>query len=171
MPDDMAPAAGSPPFEELGRYASEYVAYGYKNIVVIIWTGAGTGPGVRAYQVLFQKQLAAHPSLSAVHVVVSTTQLPDAEGRKEFDLMAKRYSKRCASIVSVIEREGFVGSALRAFTAGLYAITSRDTVHHVVRTLDEAASWMWAPHTGASGVSVERAELAAVFAAIRARHA
>jgi hypothetical protein len=45
-----------------------------------------------------------------------------------------------------IEREG-CWEALRAFIAGLYAITASDTARRVVRTLGEAAAWMCVPHT------------------------
>jgi hypothetical protein len=170
MDDSSAPAAPDRPFTLLSTYADEYVAYAWKNVDVIVWVGAGSGPGVRSCKLLLQERLGKTGKVSVVHIALPMTGMPDAEGRKEFNSMAERFSKSVGCIVSVMEREGFVGSALRGLTTSIYALTSRHTEHCVVRTVAEAAAWLPEPHFRGTGVELDPAELASVFAAIRALH-
>jgi hypothetical protein len=158
------------PFTVLSTYGDEYVAYAWKNVDVIVWSGSGSGPGVRSCKLLLQQRLHEVGKVSVVHVALPLAGMPDAEGRKEFNAMAERFSKMVGCIVSVIEREGFVGSALRGLTTSIYALTSRHTAHCVVRTVAEAAAWLPAPHLRGTGVELDPTELGSVFAAIRALH-
>jgi hypothetical protein len=167
--NDSTASDGS--FTLLATYADEYAAYAWKNVDVIVWVGSGSGPGVRSCKLLLQQRLTDIGKVSVVHVALPATGMPDAEGRKEFHLMAERFSKMVGCIVSVIERGGFVGSALRGLTTSIYALTSRHTTHCVVRTVAEAAAWLPEPHARATGVALDPAELGRVFAAIRAQHA
>ena len=167
MPLNVTPPPGSL-FHLFHRQGEEYVAYSWQNLDVILWLGSATGPGARSLNQLTRTRMREGRKYSAIHTVLAGAGLPDEEGRKELNLQAERSTKSLGCLVAVIERQGFAGSAIRAFVSGVFALTAQEAVRRVVASMEDAAAWLPEAHARTTGVRLDPTELRGVLLGIRA---
>lgn len=154
-------------FRLFHRQGDEYVIYSWENIDMILWLAAATGPGVRSLSQLSRTRIREGRKHSVIHTVLPTAGIPDEEGRKELNLRAERWTDSLGCIVAVIERSGFLGSAMRAFVSGVYALTAKETTRRVVGSVEEAALWLPEPHLRSTGVKVDPEKLRSALLGMR----
>jgi hypothetical protein len=142
----------------------------WKNVVIVIWATQATMQLAAHLERTSTGFIGKHPEgISAVHVVVNGTPLPDAETRAELNRLTDKYAKDLACFGTVIEGSGFWASAMQSFVTGLHWVSRRPFKSRIGSSLVEIAGWLPAPHAERTGVKFTAAELVRVLTDARAR--
>jgi hypothetical protein len=139
----------------------------WKNVLVFVWTGDAPVALMRKLGPLLAAHAREVGRVSIVSVVAKISELPDESRRHAYKEFYATHSADIGHQVIVIEREGFMGSAVRGLITGLLLVTRQHFMVHVTSTVEEVASWLPAKHAAATSVVLDPAELTKMLLAVR----
>jgi len=144
-------------FEERG-----HCAFGvWKNLVIAVWTRAGTGETVRE---LVRVGSTVKGKYSAIHIINSGAGLPTPEGRAALVELLQQRTGKLACLAVVLRGHGFWASAIQSAVTGLQLVVPKAIVKlRICDTLEQAAEWLAAEHGGLTGVDLGANDLRAVL--------
>lgn len=162
---------GSPPDTGATRILLDepghLIVHAWKNILVFVWVGDGPAELMRKLVPIIGAHSRELGRLSVVSIVAKISELPDETRRQAYKDFIAAHGAKLAHQIIVIEREGFMGSALRGFITGLLLVTRLHHTVQVASTVEEAAAWLPAKHEALTGVVVDSNELARVLVRTR----
>lgn len=141
----------------------EVVGYAWQNVVVFVWRGDATAGLMRKLGPLLESLTGEVGRLSIVSIVPAVAQLPDEGKRQAYKEFIDDYGSLLANVALVIERKGFLGSAVRGLLTGLLLMTRHEYTTHVMSTIAEVAAWLPSKHAATTGVRVDPVELTRVL--------
>jgi hypothetical protein len=154
---------------ELFAEPSAMMLYAWKNVVISVWLGDAPVELMRRLRPVFTTHLREVGQVSIISLVTVVGDLPDEPRRRAYRELITAHGASFASVAMVLEREGFIGSAIRGLMTGLLMITGRQQILHVVSNVEQAAAWLPAKHAAATGVVLEPTEIVRVVKEARAR--
>lgn len=142
----------------------------WQNVGIVIWGRQATQALVEKLEERTRADLDEFPQgISAIHIVLDGTPLPDADARVGLAELSQRYGPRYGSVLTVIEGDGFWRSAMRSFVTGLHWVGRRPFHAKICSTLEEAAQALPDPHRKRTGVAVNSADLLSALREVRDR--
>jgi hypothetical protein len=164
-------AKGSPPDTGAARILLDepghLIVHAWKNILVFIWVGDAPAALMRKLGPIVEAHVREVGRVSVVSVVAKISELPDESRRQAYKEFVAAHGAMFAHQVIVIEREGFIGSAVRGFITGLVLLTRQSYTVHVTSSVEDAAAWLPVRHATVTGVAVDPVELTRVVARAR----
>jgi hypothetical protein len=145
--------------------------FAWKNILIFVWHGDAPVELMRKLGPVFEAQARDHGRLSVVSIVGNVGQLPDESRRQAYREFLVAHGAKFAHLALVLEREGFIGSAIRGLVTGLLVVTRQQHTVHVASTVQEVANWLPAKHAASTGVELDPAQLVRVLTRARAQAA
>jgi hypothetical protein len=146
----------------------EIFLFSWKNVLIFVWRGDASAELMRKLGPIFDTLAREVGRFSVVSIVVAVGALPDESRRQAYREFLVVHGAKFAHMAIVLEREGFIGSAVRGLVTGLLLVTRQHHVVHVVSTTDEVAAWLPAKHVSSTGVAIDPAELTRILARARA---
>ena len=143
------------------------VVHGWKNILIFVWTRDAPVELMRRLGPVLESFARDVGMLSIVSIVAQISVLPDESRRQAYKEFVGKHGARLGHQAIVIDREGFMGSAVRGFITGLLLVTRQHQMIHVTSTVAEAAAWLPAKHAAATGVVLDPEELTQVLSRAR----
>jgi hypothetical protein len=144
------------------------LVHAWKNVIIFIWLGDAPAELMRKLGPVFEAYAREAGTLSVVSLVGNVAELPDESRRQAYKEFLLAYGARFSQLVVVLERAGFVGSAIRGLMTGLLLMSRQQHAIHVVSTLEEVAAWLPAKHAATTGVVLDARELINVLQRARA---
>ena len=141
----------------------ELLVHGWKNVIIFVWLGDAPAELMRKLGPIFEAYAREVGSLSVVSVIRNVAELPDESRRQAYKEFLVAHGARFSHLVVVLERDGFVGSAIRGLMTGLLLVTRQQHAIHVVSSLEEVADWLPDKHAAATGVLLDPRELSKVL--------
>jgi hypothetical protein len=143
--------------------------YAWKNVLIVVWIGDAPVELMRRLKSALSLHLRELGMVSVVSVVTAVGELPDDDKRRAYKEVIAAHGGSFANVAMVMEREGFVSSAIRALMTGLLMVAGRQQTFNVAGNVEQAATWLVPRHAAATGVQLELAELVRVVKQARAR--
>lgn len=140
----------------------------WKNVVVFVWSGDATVELMRKLGPIFETLTRDVGRISVISIVTRVLALPDDRKRQAYREFLEAHGPKMAHMAMVLEREGFVGSAVRGLVTGLLLLTSQRYAVHVTGTLDDVVTWLPPKHAVSTGIELDPTELLQAITQARA---
>jgi hypothetical protein len=146
----------------------EWFTFGMlENVMIVVWRGQANAEVLARLTKMVDWMDAQYPQgRSAVHVVLSSAQLPTAEAQRAFVGLLQHSKPAC--VAAVFMGTGFRASAQRSATTQITMQANQSFEFRQHQTIEEIAGWLPEKHQTRTGVRLRAERLVAVTTAFAA---
>lgn len=147
-----------------------YAAYKWRNIMIVAWSKAGTGPAIEQVAQARLDLQAEHPDgVSVVYLIGQAAGLASEQARAGAKTMMERFKEHRACLAVVIQADGFAASAQRAAAMNVRMQVAAAFPMLVCTSAAEVADWLPGHHEKRTGTKVSPQKLRQVLDGLLAR--